>query len=421
MRLYFFGIAATVLLVFVSSSSCDQVDYTGHKVVRSRAANVVQLSYLRHLQSSDETLDFWSEPFRVGQPVDIHVNSDNYDALAHLLNSAGIQNHIKVEDLGRAIIEERVSIEFRRELTKNQKAFDFENYHTYEEIVSYLESLASDNSIVSISSIGTTYENRSLTMATISTGSDPEKQVIVFECAVHAREWAAPSTCLWFINELATKYGSDGEITRLVDGFDWKITPVTNPDGYTYSWTTDRLWRKNRMPTGTCYGVDINRNFDTNFGGAGSSDIPCIDTYHGPSSFSEAESSAVRDVLIANRPRVKAAISIHTYSQLWMSPYGYTNDLPAEYDEMLRVMSIGVQALQNTYGTQYQYGNHADTIYIASGTTLDHAYTAEGILYAYLLELRDTGEFGFQLPASQIMETAVETWNGIKAMALEIL
>jgi hypothetical protein len=70
------------------------------------------------------------------------------------------------------------------------------------------------------------------------------------------------------------------------------------------------------MPTGTCYGVDINRNFDTNFGGAGSSDVPCIDTYHGPNSFSEAESSAVRDVLIANRPRVKAAISIHTYSQL---------------------------------------------------------------------------------------------------------
>lgn len=78
----------------------------------------------------------------------------------------------------------------------------------------------------------------------------------------------------------------------------------------------DRLWRKNRKPSSTCYGVDINRNFDTNFGGLGASDIACVDTYHGPYSFSEEESSAVRDVLIANRPRVKAAISIHTYSQL---------------------------------------------------------------------------------------------------------
>ena len=58
---------------------------------------------------------------------------------------------------------------------------------------------------------------------------------------------------------------------------------------------------------------------------------------------------------------------------------------------------------------------------IASGTTLDHAYTSEGILYAYLLELRDTGEYGFLLPPTQILETAIETWNGIKAMGLEIL
>ena len=78
----------------------------------------------------------------------------------------------------------------------------------------------------------------------------------------------------------------------------------------------DRLWRKNRAPSGTCYGVDINRNFDINFGGLGASNVSCAETYHGPKSFSEPESSALRDVLIANRPRVKAAISIHTYSQL---------------------------------------------------------------------------------------------------------
>lgn len=58
---------------------------------------------------------------------------------------------------------------------------------------------------------------------------------------------------------------------------------------------------------------------------------------------------------------------------------------------------------------------------IASGATLDHAYVDEGVLYSYLLELRDTGNYGFELPASQIAETAIETWNGIRAMALAIL
>ena len=100
---------------------------------------------MRHLQHSDETLDFWSEPFQVGQPVDIHINSNNYDALVHSLNSAGMQHHIKVEDLGQAIEGERKSIEFRRELTKNQKAFDFENYHTYEEVKKKIQLFNNQN------------------------------------------------------------------------------------------------------------------------------------------------------------------------------------------------------------------------------------------------------------------------------------
>jgi hypothetical protein len=29
-------------------------------------------------------------------------------------------------------------------------------------------------------------------------------------------------------------------------GVDWYVAPLVNPDGYNYSMTTDRLWRKNR-------------------------------------------------------------------------------------------------------------------------------------------------------------------------------
>ena len=34
-----------------------------------------------------------------------------------------------------------------------------------------------------------------------------------------------------------TKYGIDSGITQLVDTYDWLITPISNPDGYIYSWT----------------------------------------------------------------------------------------------------------------------------------------------------------------------------------------
>ncbi len=41
------------------------------------------------------------------------------------------------------------------------------------------------------------------------------------------------------------------------------------------------------------------------------------------------------DTIVANKGRVVAAISIHSYSQLWMSPYGYSSTLPADYTEMV--------------------------------------------------------------------------------------
>lgn len=104
-------------------------------VVRARASNVIQLAYLRNLQT-DDRLDFWNEPrlVGVGQPVDIRVPASDYEQLARSLNSAGILHHVKVKDIELAIKEERQTIENRRKFTKDQKAFDFENYHTYEEV-----------------------------------------------------------------------------------------------------------------------------------------------------------------------------------------------------------------------------------------------------------------------------------------------
>ena len=53
---------------------------------------------------------------------------------------------------------------------------------------------------------------------------------------------------------------------------------------------------------------------------------------------------------------------------------------------------------------------------IDSGATTDHYYVDEGVIYAYTIELRDAGHYGYVLPLEYILPTAQETWNGIKAM-----
>ncbi|MED6236451.1 hypothetical protein ATANTOWER_009347 [Ataeniobius toweri] len=51
----------------------------------------------------------------------------------------------------------------------------------------------------------------------------------------------------------------------------------------------------------------------------------------------------------------------------------------------------------------------------SSGGSIDWTYN-QGIKYSYTFELRDTGHFGFILPANQIVPTANETWLALKVI-----
>jgi len=66
-----------------------------------------------------------------------------------------------------------------------------------------VRQLANESDLVRGRNIATTHENRNVIGVQISSNTaDQRRPVIAIECAVHAREWAAPSTCLWFINEV---------------------------------------------------------------------------------------------------------------------------------------------------------------------------------------------------------------------------
>lgn len=80
---------------------------------------------------------------------------------------------------------------------------------------------------------------------------------------------------------------TDLQIRDLMTQFDFYILPVVNVDGYVYSHTVNRLWRKTRSIHSdvflgiVCIGVDPNRNFDFHWLEVGASSFSCSQAYAG--------------------------------------------------------------------------------------------------------------------------------------------
>jgi hypothetical protein len=199
--------------------------------------------------------------------------------------------------------------------------------------------------------------------------------------------------------------------------------PVLNADGYVNTFERDRLWRKNTKPYGRCRGVDLNRNFDINWNGTGSSDKKCRYDFCGSEAFSEPEARAVKVFLDdhANEYRIQTYLSLHSFSQLYMFPYGHTVEHVRNYDDLKKIGEKAVEAIKNTHGRVYITGSSIETIYPSSGGSMDYVYHAYNIPITYTIELRgpkDTPNL-FILPANEIKPCAEEITNSFIAALKE--
>jgi carboxypeptidase T len=128
-------------------------------------------------------------------------------------------------------------------------------------------------------------------------------------------------------------------------------------------------------------GVDLNRNCDFIFGGEGSSDETYSDTYHGPSAFSEPETTALKDFLDA-RPNIRTLNTFHSYAGLVMWPWGGKNG-PVDDADDAKAFKAMAEAMAQMTGLQAEQSNE---MYIATGDCADWAYAAHRI-FAFTTEL----------------------------------
>jgi len=200
------------------------------------------------------------------------------------------------------------------------------------------------------------------------------------------------------------------------------LPPSLTPAGFVYTQTTDRLWRKNRqtVSSNSCVGRDINRNWPFKWevpGGASTS--PCSETYKGQAAGDAPENLGLRTQIntLRDSKGVRLYLDIHSYGQYILWPYGYDCNLVVHNDAQHRSLATrAAAAIRAVSGTRYTIGPACGTLYATTGDSTDYTDGVGNATFSYTYELRDTGSYGFALPANQIQPTVRETWEGLVSM-----
>ncbi|HUP27030.1 MAG TPA: M14 family metallopeptidase, partial [Chloroflexia bacterium] len=112
---------------------------------------------------------------------------------------------------------------------------DFSHYYKYDEIRQFLEQAAEEYpTLVSISSIGKSYEGRDILLATLTnseTGPDMEKPAYWIDANTHAGEVTGSAVALYTIDHYTSNYGKDPRVTQLLDDHTVYILPRITVDG----------------------------------------------------------------------------------------------------------------------------------------------------------------------------------------------
>ncbi|KJZ70245.1 hypothetical protein HIM_10359 [Hirsutella minnesotensis 3608] len=390
-----------------------RISYDGYKVFR-----VPVRTQTSHVNDVVEKLglSFWQPASRKGAFADIQVPPGQLDAFHREMQ--GLELITMHEDLGKAIAAE-TAYEIYADGSANDTWFN--SYHAYEDHLRWLQALQAKfpNNAEMVTS-GNSVEGNAITgIHFYGSSGKNQKPAVVIHGNVHAREWISSKVVEFFTYSLLDGYQNNPEIRGYVDKYDFYMFPIVNPDGFKYTQNGNRMWRKNRQRNNgaSCMGRDINRNWPWHWDGPGASSNPCAETYRGEEGGDAPETKSLSDFLKQTKSSqgLKLYIDYHSYSQLFMTPYGWSCDeLPPNNDEYQSLAGGAANAIREVHGTNFNYGPICSTIYQASGSSVDYTNDVVKADYSFTSELRDTGRYGFVLPPDQIVPSGEEAFAGFK-------
>ncbi|XP_075982295.1 carboxypeptidase B-like [Anticarsia gemmatalis] len=407
------------ILLVAAFAHAKHEEYIGWKSYFVGPSTKSHFETLQVLEQKYE-LDVLGRPAMEREGV-VLVKPEHQDDFIRELDAVGISHRIHFDDVKRQLDYEDAVIEAHRNnvTARNGRSLPYNSYQTIEAIENYIDYIGRTYpNVATVVEPAKSFEGRTIKYVKISTTNfqDTSKPVIFIDGGIHAREWISIPPVTWAIHKLV----EDVTEPDLLERFDWILLPVVNPDGYRFSHTNNRFWRKTRSTdqhslSTMCPGVDGNRNYDFFWNTVGTSNSPCTDIYAGSRPFSEIETRVVRDVLHEYLDRMALYLTMHSFGSMILYPWGHDGSLS---NNAFGLHTVGVAMADEIFKhslpqfPRYVVGNAVLVLnYAASGAAEDYAHQI-GVPLAYTYELPGLNQ-GFTLSPIYIEQVSKETWEGI--------
>ena len=308
----------------------------------------------------------------------------------------------------------------------------FDCYRTVEETLATGASIAADHpTLAEWIDIGDSWQKlnpgiapgwdiMNLKLTNQAVGGD--KPALLVTGSNHAREYTTAELVTRFAELLIDRYGSDPDVTWLLDHHEIHLVLVMNPDGRKQAETGDGNARKNRnnnfCANSSLRGIDMNRNFDWFWGNSvcnGSSTNPCSLAFHGPGAESEPEAQAIGGLMRSVFPDqrlddfVSAApldsegiyLDIHSFGEVVLTSWGCHATIGPPPNE------TGIRTLARKYAFFPGYDDRLGSLGTVDGSTKDYSYGRLGVP-GYTIELGTSFFEGCTYFRSRILEPNLE-------------
>ena len=223
---------------------------------------------------------------------------------------------------------------------------------------------------------------------------------------------------LWFFFHLVQLTGKHAQLRQK---YIFVIAPLANPDGFQHVVDSgDATWEKSYCQLSGCENVNLNRNFDSEFGiyRSPTSWDPSDREYPGRLAFSASETKHIRDHIgpLDETGRLLLVLNVFGTGKTWTVPFG-SGRRPNNYHSMLQMARGAVANIQQYHPNRqgWRYGNTA-TIENSkrSGSLEDYIIDATLAAGAFSVSLAPgDGPTSKQSDWRGYMESGMDLFNGI--------